>query len=386
MSTTALAVQQPQQIEQWRTPGQVKQRLDSIQQLMKDVLKAGTKDNNWEGDYGIIPGTGKKPSLWKAGSEKILSMFEIAVDPIVEDLSTEDSRRYRITVRLSHVPSGNFLGAGLGEASSDETKYKWKKTFSKNEYENTPADRRRIKFGQYKDSNGMWKDTEEMQVRQEPADLANTILKMAKKRAQVDATLTVTGASSMFDQDTIEEGGGSDTPDDRADKKGRGKGKAAPATGDVICNECRAINGHLPSCSHRQKAEGKQETKKEPVQETLPAEKKETPTGSTEDVVKIISISDMLKQPDKEGKREPYKRLEVMNRENLSFFLYVWHKTPQESLTEAAKGQFMVCAYTVGKKKDGSAFCSLDKILELNGVKFVDNKPVVEGQAEEEEF
>jgi hypothetical protein len=34
-----------------------------------------------------------------------------------------------------------------------------------------------------------------------PADVANTILKMAKKRAQIDMTLTATAASDVFEQD-----------------------------------------------------------------------------------------------------------------------------------------------------------------------------------------
>jgi hypothetical protein len=128
-------------------------------------------------------------------------MFQIAVDPIIEDLSTDDCFRFRVSARLTHAPSLLFLGAGVGECSSNETKYKWRKTWSEKEYEATPEDRRRKKFGRYKSDSGSWKEFEEMQIRQEPADMANTCLKMAKKRAQIDGTLTVTGASSMFQQD-----------------------------------------------------------------------------------------------------------------------------------------------------------------------------------------
>src|SRR5579863_7711980 len=122
--TEALATQ-TQAVQQWKSTGQIKQRVLAIQQLMADVLKPGTKENDWSGDYGIIAGTGTKPSLWKSGSEQILAMFEIAVDPIVEDLSTPDCYRYRVTTRLTNAATGIFLGAGIGEASSDETKYKW---------------------------------------------------------------------------------------------------------------------------------------------------------------------------------------------------------------------------------------------------------------------
>jgi hypothetical protein len=40
-----------------------------------------------------------------------------------------------------------------------------------------------------------------MQVRMNQSDIANTVLKMAKKRALVDAVLTITGASDCFSQD-----------------------------------------------------------------------------------------------------------------------------------------------------------------------------------------
>ena len=84
------------------------------------------------------------------------------------------------------------MGSGVGECSSNEEKYKWRKAISQKEYDATPEDKRRIKFT-YND--------EIKQIRTNVADTANTVLKMAKKRALVDAVLTVTGASDMFTQD-----------------------------------------------------------------------------------------------------------------------------------------------------------------------------------------
>jgi hypothetical protein len=55
------------------------------------------------------------------------------------------------------------------------------------------------------------------------ADVYNTVLKIAKKRAHIDATLTVTGAADLFTQDLIDE-----------DDAGRDAGKqdgARPNTG-----------------------------------------------------------------------------------------------------------------------------------------------------------
>lgn len=180
------AIEIQQQQGEWLAVSKVRERVNAIQNLLENVMK---KDVH----YGVIPGT-KKPSLWKPGSEQILSMFQMEVDPIVEDLSTADESRFRVLCRLTR--GGKFLGAGIGEASSNEAKYKWRSVVSKAEwawYQQNAPERSRIKFA--------YGDKQIEQVRTEIADVSNTILKMAKKRAQVDATLTVTGCSDIFDQD-----------------------------------------------------------------------------------------------------------------------------------------------------------------------------------------
>jgi hypothetical protein len=162
----------------------VREHVNLIQEVMKAVMKS-------EVHYGVIPGC-KLPSLYKAGSEVLLTTFRIAVSVEVDDLSTADSIRYRVRTVGTHQPTGVIVGEGIGECSSDEEKYKWRKCWNKKEFEATPESRRRIKFTKY---------GEDMQVRTEPADVANTILKMAKKRAQIDLTLTATAASDIFTQD-----------------------------------------------------------------------------------------------------------------------------------------------------------------------------------------
>jgi hypothetical protein len=197
MSTQSIELQHPGQLQtqqDWYSADQVLKRVRAIQQLMDAVMK---KDAH----FGVIPGT-KKPTLYKAGSEQILAMFRIAVDPIVEDLSTDDECRIRVLCRMVDT-TGRFLGAGVGEASSSEQKYKWRRIVSKGEWDhfqkNFP-DRTRIRFFSSW-QNGKRTEGQEEQIRTEVADIRNTILKMAKKRAQIDATLTVTGCSDMFEQD-----------------------------------------------------------------------------------------------------------------------------------------------------------------------------------------
>jgi hypothetical protein len=162
----------------------IRAQVNLVQEVMKAVMKDGTH-------YGTIPGT-PKPSLWKPGAEVLAATFRIAVSYKIEDLSTPDACRYRVTAIGTHQTSGIVMGEGMGECSSGEGKYKWRKASSKKEFEAMPEDRRRVQYGKSYDVE---------QVRTEPADLANTILKMACKRAQVAMILNVTAASDCFTQD-----------------------------------------------------------------------------------------------------------------------------------------------------------------------------------------
>lgn len=172
------------------TAADMRANVNLVQEVMQAVMK---KDVH----YGTIPGT-PKPTLYKPGAEVLAATFRIAVSYQIEDLSTQDVVRYRVTAIGTHQTSGIVMGSGMGECSSGEEKYKWRKASGKREFDATAVDRRRLKFGYNRDDR---REFEIQQVRTEPADLANTILKMACKRAQVAMTLNVTAASDIFTQD-----------------------------------------------------------------------------------------------------------------------------------------------------------------------------------------
>ena len=123
--------------------------------------------------------------------------FRVSDTYEVEDLSTPDKIRYRVNCIGAHQITGGVLGSGLGEASSSEEKYKWRKAICKEEFEATPPNMRRTKFAKAKGGGFYMQD----QVRTEPDDLANTVLKMANKRAKVAMTINVTACGDMFGQD-----------------------------------------------------------------------------------------------------------------------------------------------------------------------------------------
>lgn len=160
-----------------------------VQEVMRAVMK---KDVH----YGTIPGT-PKPTLYQPGADVLCMTFRIAPEFEVEDLSTADVVRYRVTCKGVHQTTGVVLGEGLGECSVGEEKYKWRKAICDAEFEETPAHLRRVKWARGRNGS-VYK---QQQVRTEPADLANTVLKMANKRAKIAMVLAVTAASDMFGQD-----------------------------------------------------------------------------------------------------------------------------------------------------------------------------------------
>lgn len=163
---------------------QVLQHAVTVQEVMRSVMRPDVH-------YGKIPGT-DKPTLYQPGADVLCMTFRISQRFAVEDLSTSDAIRYRVTCTGTHQGTGVELGTGIGEGSTGEEKYKWRRSVSDKEFDATPPAMRRVKFG---------KSYETKQVRTEPADVANTVLKMAAKRAKIAMVLNVTAASDMFGQD-----------------------------------------------------------------------------------------------------------------------------------------------------------------------------------------
>lgn len=193
MATQAIIKQQTSRVSLNKMSlevAEVRRNINLIQEAMKATMK---KDVH----YGIIPGCGK-PSLYKAGAEVILTLFKLSTDPIITNLSENGEIRYHVKVNIS-TREGVFVGSGIGECSSGEEKYSWRSAICQEEFDATPEHLRRIKFRKYQGNV-----SQVPQVRVSPSDMANTILKMAKKRALIDAVLTSTAASDIFSQD-IEE-------------------------------------------------------------------------------------------------------------------------------------------------------------------------------------
>jgi hypothetical protein len=130
-------------------------------------------------DFDRIPGT-DRPTLLKPGAELLCKVFKLAQGKADVLEREEDWEKgifsYTIGLPLIHIESGFQISYGIGAANSMEKKYRYRKM-------KTP-------------------DGQEVQIENpDPADLQNTLIKMANKRAYVDAVLKATGASRMFTQD-----------------------------------------------------------------------------------------------------------------------------------------------------------------------------------------
>jgi hypothetical protein len=176
-----------------------------IHEVLEGVMKI-------DEHYGTIPGT-NKPSLYKAGAEKLSLTFRLRPE---YEIRRSDMgfghREYEVVCTLFHIPTGQSVGQGVGSAATMEGKYRYRT--GPVEFTGKPVPKeywtdRDIKliggkgFVTKKNDAGQW----EIAIRGEqvehdnPADYYNTVLKMAKKRAHVDAILTATAASDIFTQD-----------------------------------------------------------------------------------------------------------------------------------------------------------------------------------------
>lgn len=162
-------------------------KIVQVQAAVQRALKQGH-------DYDTIPGTGK-PTLLKPGAEKLLMMFGLTSEyEIIERIEDYNEGIFAYTMKCILSKGGHKITEGVGSCNSKEDKYRWRW------YREKDIPRGIDKEG-LKQRTNRWGKTEYKMENDEIYSQANTILKMAKKRAQVDATLTVASLSEVFTQD-----------------------------------------------------------------------------------------------------------------------------------------------------------------------------------------
>lgn len=223
------------------------QAIRMFQAVVREVLTPGT-------DFGTIPGCGDKPTLLKPGAEKIAKLLKCYDDyEFVEKVEDWDRPLFHYLVRctLSDMATGTRVSSGMGEANSFESKHRFRwitedqlplgfdKATAKKRggkqtlFEPAFAISKKETTGQYGKPEGHWamfeaaiaNKTARAAMKKTKAgrdmagfevdvntmlyqvpnpdiyDIVNTLVKMAKKRALVDATLSAGRLSELFTQD-----------------------------------------------------------------------------------------------------------------------------------------------------------------------------------------
>lgn len=186
-------------------------RLDVIRTAMNQAMEKDV-------DYGVIPGTGTKPTLLKPGAEKLAALFQLDVQLVNEKTWHDDGHLTVVShATVYHQPTGIRLGAGEGICTTRESKYAWRQgervcpkcgkpaiIKGKEEYGGGwLCFRKKGGCGtKYADGDPTIEGQSTERVpNPDLADAYNTADKMASKRARIDAVLAVTSASALFTQD-----------------------------------------------------------------------------------------------------------------------------------------------------------------------------------------
>lgn len=139
-------------------------RVSGTMRAIADFQKVVKETLQEDLDYGASFKGSKKPSLLKPGAEKILMLLGLSSEyEIIEKIQDYQEGFFAYTIKCTLLKGDIPVTEGLGHCNSKERKY---------EGDN-----------------------------QDKFMLGNTCLKMAKKRAQVDAALTVGSLSNIFTQD-----------------------------------------------------------------------------------------------------------------------------------------------------------------------------------------
>lgn len=187
-------------------------RLQQFQQFVKEYLVENE-------DFGTIPGT-PKPTLLKPGADKLCELYGLADDyAVVQRVEDWDKALfdYEVKCTITSKRTGTLISTGMGSCNSYEKRYRWRDAQrkcpncgkeciikGKDEYGGGW-----LCFAKKGGCGAKFTDGDPGIVNQavgkvqneDVADLKNTILKMAKKRAKIDATLSATRSSGVFTQD-----------------------------------------------------------------------------------------------------------------------------------------------------------------------------------------
>jgi len=166
----------------------MKTEIRLLQEMVRDLLTPGV-------DYGRIPGT-PADSLWDTGASQIIGAFNCYAGQrrILKLEDTGDRIAVCVEVPVISRETGQVTATGIGAASTLEPEYKYRWVEYPGEWgydaETAKGFKTRTERGKrlYRIPNP------------EHSELLNTIVKMASKRAEVDAAESLPGVASVLRQ------------------------------------------------------------------------------------------------------------------------------------------------------------------------------------------
>jgi hypothetical protein len=182
-----------------------------IDHWLKEIMD--TFEEGLQKDFAVIPGTNTK-SLLQGGAQRLNTFFQLSpmfMESNIEDLG-DGHRNYISTCHLINRNTGETHSTGQGSCSTMESKYRWRKKVEStgklvpNEY----WEKRDISLlggkgfqARKNDVTGKYEifQVEGKAENEDIADVYNTVLKMANKRAYVSATMNAYPISRYFTQD-----------------------------------------------------------------------------------------------------------------------------------------------------------------------------------------
>lgn len=214
------------------TVDQVINRLESVQELTRRAMIPNV-------DYGVIPGTGSKPTLLKAGAEKLCLLFRFAPKyHTVKTMSADGHMTVDSTCQIMSLDE-TFLGEATAICTTRESKYAWRRA----ERQCPRCGKSAIIKGKaeygggfvcFKKKNGCgatFGDNDASIVSQQTGRVANedlpdsynTVIRIAEKRAYLAAVRLVTGCSSIFDEEIPAVNEGESHPEPAQEKSATSK-------------------------------------------------------------------------------------------------------------------------------------------------------------------
>ena len=287
----------------------IKAMVDTVQEVAQAVMKDGHH-------YGKIPGAGERKVLLKPGAQILMVTFQLRPQFVTEHrILLPDHVHFEVRCDLVSRTTDELVATGSGAASSLEVKHRYRKAQRECPDCGTAA----IIKGKEQYGGGWlcWKKKDGCGAKfiaadgritaqetgrvlnEDPHDLVNTLLKMANKRAMVDAVLNATAASDVFTQDLIEPEGRVSAQHEQTRQGSYGgnwDGEKPKRANDAQCGIIEDLRTQLEQAGHPAATfnEALEHYRAKSIRDLTTEQAEELITGMSGDLMRAKEMSDRI--------------------------------------------------------------------------------------------